>query len=102
MSDILEVNQGILRVSAPEKRGGQWKTELIMEGHIGEIATIDIDNDGEDEIMTIEEFHGDTIQIYKKIDGKYTKVWKYDNEIEFCTCPCWNKISWTELHLYVA
>ena len=34
-----------------------------MEGHIGEIATIDIDNDGEDEIMTIEEFHGDTIQI---------------------------------------
>ena len=57
-------DQGILRVSAPEKRGGQWKTELIMEGHIGEIATIDIDNDGEDEIMTIEEFHGDTIQIY--------------------------------------
>ena len=76
-------DQGILRVSAPEKRGGQWKTELIMEGHIGEIATIDIDNDGEDEIMTIEEFHGDTIQIYKKIDGKYTKVWKYDNEIDF-------------------
>lgn len=38
-----------------------------MEGHIGEIATIDIDNDGEDEIMTIEEFHGDTIQIYKRI-----------------------------------
>lgn len=27
-------DQGILRVSAPEKRGGQWKTELIMEGHI--------------------------------------------------------------------
>lgn len=60
-------DQGILRVSAPEKRGGQWKTELIMEGHIGEIATIDIDNDGEDEIMTIEEFHGDTIQIYKRL-----------------------------------
>lgn len=53
-----------------------------MEGHIGEIATVDIDNDGEDEIMTIEEFHGDTIQIYKKINGKYTKVWKYDNEID--------------------
>ena len=32
--------------------------------------------------MTIK-FHGDTIQIYKKINGKYTKVWKYDNEIDF-------------------
>lgn len=76
-------DQGIVKVSAPEKRGGQFKVELIMEGHIGEIATIDIDNDGEDEIMTIEEFHGDSIQIYKKIDGKYQKVWKYDNEIDF-------------------
>lgn len=76
-------DQGIIRVSAPSKRGGQWKTELIMEGRIGEIATVDIDCDGEDEIMTIEEFHGNTINIYKKIEGKYVKVWTYDNEIDF-------------------
>ena len=76
-------DQGIVKVSAPEKLGGQFKVELVMEGKIGEIATIDIDGDGEDEIMTIEEFHGNTIQIYKKIDGKYEKVWKYDNEIDF-------------------
>ena len=47
-------DQGILRVSAPEKRGGQWKTELIMEGHIGEIATVDIDNDGVKELILSE------------------------------------------------
>ena len=33
--------------------------------------------------MTIEEFHVNTIQIYNKIDGKYQKVWKYDNKIDF-------------------
>ncbi|WP_270780221.1 hypothetical protein, partial [Holdemanella biformis] len=76
-------DQGILRVSAPEKRGGQWKVEPILSGHIGEIATIDIDGDGQDEIMTIEEFHGNTIQIYKKDGSEYKKVWQYDNEIDF-------------------
>ena len=45
--------------------------EPILSGHIGEIATIDIDGDGQDEIMTIEEFHGNTIQIYKKDGSEY-------------------------------
>lgn len=76
-------DQGIVKVYPPKKRGGQFEVEIVMEGRIGEIATIDIDGDGEDEIMTIEEFHGNTIQIYKKIDGKYEKVWKYDHEIDF-------------------
>lgn len=76
-------DQGIIKVSCPEKVGGQFRVDYILEGKIGEVAIIDIDNDGEDEIMTIEEFHGDHIQIYKKLDGKYQKVWQYDNEIEF-------------------
>lgn len=76
-------DQGILKAYAPDRIGGQWKVEFVMEGHIGEIATIDIDKDGEDEIMTIEPFHGNTIQIYKKLDGKYTKIWQYNNDIDF-------------------
>lgn len=76
-------DQGIMRVTAPDGVDGTWTCEKIMDGHIGEIATIDIDNDGEDEIMTIEEFHGDTIKIYKKKDGKYEEVYRYDNKIDF-------------------
>ena len=76
-------DQGIVRITPPEALGGQWKTEFILAGNIGEIATIDIDGDGEQEIMTIEPFHGTEIKIYKKIDGKYQEVYAYDNEIEF-------------------
>lgn len=76
-------DQGILRVMPPESVDGEWKKEYILEGHIGEIATIDIDQDGQDEIMTIEEFHGDTIKIYKCIDGTYQEVYRYDHKIDF-------------------
>ena len=53
-------------IDPPEKENGEWKTEFILEGQIGEIATADLDGDGIEEIMTIEPFHGNRIQIYKK------------------------------------
>lgn len=74
-------DQGILRVRP--LGDNQWEKEFILEGTIGEIATVDIDNDGEDEIMTIEPFHGNMIKIYKKVDGAYQVVYEYENKIDF-------------------
>ena len=76
-------DQGILKVTPPQKENGEWKTEFILEGQIGEIATADLDGDGIEEIMTIEPFHGNSIQIYKKEEDGYQKVWTYDNTIDF-------------------
>ena len=36
-------DQGILKVTPPQKENGEWKTEFILEGQIGEIATADLD-----------------------------------------------------------
>lgn len=72
-------DQGILKLW----NDGNWQTQTILEGQIGEIATVDIDGDGQVEIMTIEPFHGNAIHIYKNIDGRYQRVWTYDNEIDF-------------------
>ncbi|MEG0469881.1 MAG: hypothetical protein RR562_08230 [Longicatena sp.] len=76
-------DQGILKVMPPKELGGQWRVESVLQGEIGEIATVDIDGDGNKEIMTIEPFHGNTIKIYKKVNGKYTPVYTYENEIDF-------------------
>lgn len=75
-------DSGIIKITPPHT-GDEWKCETIMKGNISEIALVDIDNDGVEEIMTIEEFHGDQVQIYKLIDGEYTKVWSYEPEIDF-------------------
>jgi hypothetical protein len=75
-------DSGITRITPPYV-GGEWKNENILKGNISEIALADLDNDGVDEIMTIEPFHGNSIQIYKLIDGNYTKVWTYKSEIDF-------------------
>lgn len=75
-------DQGILKVTPP-KDGSDWQCEKIMDGKVGEVAVLDIDGDGAKEIMTIEEFHGNQIHIYKQINGEYKRVYTYKNEIDF-------------------
>lgn len=75
--------QGVLRVTPPEAIGGEWKIEKIMEGKISEIAFVDIDHDGVEEMMTIEPFHGNSIKIYKLRNNKYECDFVYPTEIDF-------------------
>lgn len=43
----------------------------------------DFDGDGQAEMLVMTPFHGDTIQIYKKIDGVYTCVKTFEEKYEF-------------------
>lgn len=74
-------DQGVIRITPPYD--GKWRVEKVLDGNISEIAFNDLDNDGIDEMITIEPFHGDVIKIYKYINGKYLEVYKYDKKIEF-------------------
>lgn len=76
-------DQGVIRITPPNNIDGEWVIEKVMEGKIGEIALIDIDNDGNLEMITIEPFHGNTIKIYKLNNDKYECVFTYENEIDF-------------------
>ncbi|MFI3284807.1 MAG: hypothetical protein R3Y57_06955 [Erysipelotrichaceae bacterium] len=75
--------QGVRRLTPPSSSQTDWKIEKIMEGSISEIAFADIDNDGVEEMMTIEPFHGNIIKIYKLKDGEYKEVFNYPTEIDF-------------------
>lgn len=74
-------DQGVVRVIPPFD--GNWHVEKVLEGKISEIALVDIDNDGEMEMMTIEPFHGNSMKIYKLKDGKYEEDFVYPYEIDF-------------------
>lgn len=76
-------DQGLMKLTPNGTDPKAWKKEWLLDFPVGEVAVCDIDNDGENEIMVIKEFHGSEIAIYKNIDGKYEEVYKYDNEIEF-------------------
>lgn len=74
-------DQGVFEV-IPHKNS-EWEVIKILDGAIGEVAWCDLDGDGQDELMTIEPFHGDSIKIYKLIDGNYTSIYTYPHKIAF-------------------
>lgn len=72
---------GLFAVTPPSKPGDSWGVETIFTHPISDVAVVDIDNDGIDEIVTIEAFHGEKFIIYKKNGDTYDKV--YTKDIEF-------------------
>ncbi|MCH3918077.1 MAG: hypothetical protein LKE40_11620 [Spirochaetia bacterium] len=59
----------------------RWNITKVLPNAVSDVATCDIDGDGELEVAAIEPFHGNVCRIYKKIEGHYICVQSY--EIEF-------------------
>jgi len=72
--------EGLLAIHVPREKG-EWVSEIILDEPISELAMYDLDDDGEDEIVAIQPFHGDRVCIYKKVKGKWFRVFETETEL---------------------
>ena len=49
-----------------QRSGDDWVLQPMFEKEVSEMTFIDLDGDGQDEMVTIEPFHGETINVYKR------------------------------------
>jgi hypothetical protein len=75
--------EGIFVLSPPKTAGTPWKTIHILERPVGDVAVWDLDGDGEDELITIEPFHGNQVVVNKKQGDRYGIVYRYPGELDF-------------------
>ena len=83
MTGLVTCREGAFEVTPPQTPGGEWRLEQFMDWPISDISTIDIDGDGELEFATIEPFHGEYFRVYKKIDGKFVRIFEHPEVSEF-------------------
>jgi hypothetical protein len=83
MAGIVTCEEGAFVVTPPQNPEEDWTIEQILNKPVSDIAVVDIDEDGEDELVTIEDFHGGNFLINKKIDGEYKVIYKYPKEMDF-------------------
>lgn len=58
--------QGIFSVTPGED--GRWEITSVFNREVSEMTFMDLDGDGKQELITIEPFHGEQLNIYKKTE----------------------------------
>ena len=76
-------DQGVFRVAPPQAPGGRWTVEQVLEIPASDVAVCDLDGDGEEELATIQPFHGNAFVIYKRIGGAYREIYRYPTPVDF-------------------
>lgn len=54
---------------------GSYDVEQLFDQEVSEFYYVDFDNDGVDELVTIEVFHGNSLNVYKKTLNKWVKTY---------------------------
>lgn len=60
---------------------GKWCAKRFFDHEVSEFGLVDFDGDGNDELVTIEPFHGNSVNIYKKEGDEWIR--KYSGELVF-------------------
>ncbi len=81
-SGFVTTDEGVFVVTPPNA-GSDWTVEQLMSHRVSDVALCDINQDGTDELVTIEPFHGAEFYIYQKTAAGYEKIYSYPDPIEF-------------------
>lgn len=80
---IVGTKNGIFKVVPPADENGEWIYEQLTTDPASDMLYLDFDQDGQKELMTFAPFHGDTLAVYKLVDGSYQKVWEDERKMPF-------------------
>ncbi len=69
--------EGVFIIYQEKDPEGRWITEKIMDHEVSDVAIFDIDGDGQEELATIEPFHGEYGQIYRKTGHYWAPIHRH-------------------------
>ncbi len=73
---LVSGTEGVFMFKFSQKISDWWTPQCLIDHEVSDIFAADIDNDGENEIITIEPFHGNTLAIYKFEQERWGVIFK--------------------------
>lgn len=77
---LISAEEGVFEFMPPFEHSGKWKVRKIFGQPVSDAVLIDLDGDGNEELITIEPFHGNFIRIYRWNGKEYQKIFEYQAE----------------------
>ena len=87
-SGIVTSEEGVFRFTPPATPDSEWNIEQLLNEATSDALLLDFDGDGEDELLTLSPFHGDTLKVFKMVDGEFEKVYEMEQKIPFAHAIC--------------
>ncbi len=78
VSALICAKSGVFSYYPPATPDGAWRIEQLLDTPASDAVLVDFDGDGQDELLTIEPFHGDCVRIYKKSNDGFVPVYAYE------------------------
>ena len=75
---LISAESGIFRFAPPMRTGGEWQIEKVKDSAASDAVMVDLDGDGEKELIYLAPFHGNEIHICRKTEKGYESVYCYD------------------------
>ncbi len=82
-SSLVCSDNGVFRFYPPEETEDTWTIEQLLDTPASDATMVDLDQDGEKELVVLSPFHGTDIKIYKKMQEEYQAVYEYPEKAEF-------------------
>ena len=80
---VISADNGVFSVMPPTNDRPDWEVKCLLEEPISDIAFVDFDGDGKDEMITLSPFHGDTIRVYHAKGHGYELMFEYPHKVGF-------------------
>ena len=85
---VVTSEEGVFRFIPPDGPDGEWSMEQYLDEPTSDALFLDLDGDGEKEMLTFSPFHGDTLKVFKQSGGVYAKVFEYEKKLPFIHAIC--------------
>ena len=85
---LVTCQNGVFLFTPPSSVDNCWDIKKIISDPTSDAVMIDMDSDGEDELLTLSPFHGDKLRIYHNTSSGYTLCFEYEHRIDFAHAIC--------------
>jgi hypothetical protein len=82
-SCVISADCGVFLFTPPAAPGADWEIQTLITDAASDAVLVDLDEDGEKELVVLSPFHGDQISIYKRHNGSFEKIYDYNKKTEF-------------------
>lgn len=82
-SAVISCEQGVFRFTPPAGEEEEWKIEKLIGDAASDALLLDLDQDGEEELVVISPFHGNRLKIYKKDNDIFRTVYTHPHKLDF-------------------